>query len=67
MKKFDKFATLVDRLEDEGFLLFRKELNPYAPETCAEYAFAERSFLLDLSPRRQAGYPGAPTCASAPP
>lgn len=47
MAKFDRFVTVVESIEAAGYILFRKELNPYAPETTGEYAFAERSFLLD--------------------
>ena len=47
LSKFDRFVTVVDALEDAGYILFRKELNPYAPETTGEYAFAERAYLLD--------------------
>ncbi len=46
-QKFDRFVSIVDSLENAGYLLFRKEINPYAAETTAEYAFADREYLLD--------------------
>jgi FkbM family methyltransferase len=44
---FTDLARLVGALADAGFVLHRKELNPWAAFTCAEYAFARRDFLLD--------------------
>jgi FkbM family methyltransferase len=38
---------IIDTLTRDGYLLFRKELNPFNGGWCAEYAFAERSFLVD--------------------
>jgi hypothetical protein len=36
---FADFVRIVGSLKKQGFLLFRKEFNPYAAEKCAEYAF----------------------------
>lgn len=44
---FADLARLVGALADAGFVLHRKELNPWAAFSCAEYAFARRDFLLD--------------------
>jgi FkbM family methyltransferase len=46
-KDFDKLVNAIEALADAGFLMYRKELNPYDPEWCAEYAFADKTFLLD--------------------
>ena len=48
-----KMATLVNEVEamrNDGYVLFRKELNPYGVECCSEFAFAEKSFLRARSP-----------------
>jgi len=37
---------LVARLPSEGFVLYRKEFNPWAAGCCSEYAFAKKEFLL---------------------
>jgi FkbM family methyltransferase len=47
MPGFDALVNEIEALRGEGFLLFRKEINPYAPHCCSEFAFAEKSFLLD--------------------
>ncbi len=39
--KFGEFVELVDTLKQQGFKLFRKELNPYDPTRAAEYAFVK--------------------------
>ncbi|MGC4122184.1 MAG: FkbM family methyltransferase [Myxococcales bacterium] len=38
---------LVDRLASKGFVLYRKEFNPWSAGCCSEYAFARRDFLLE--------------------
>jgi hypothetical protein len=40
-------ADAVESLNERGYLLFRKELNPYGVECCAEYAFAARACVMD--------------------
>jgi FkbM family methyltransferase len=42
-----RLVDVMEKLHEEGYLLFRKELNPRGIECCAEYAFAQRAFLLD--------------------
>ncbi len=41
---FEDFVRIIGSLKKQGFLLFRKEFNPYAAEKCAEFAFVRRSF-----------------------
>jgi hypothetical protein len=36
---FAEFVSLLDALKQQGFKLFRKELNPFGPANAAEYAF----------------------------
>jgi len=36
---FDQFVQIVQGLKDQGYLLFRKELNPTDASRCAEFAF----------------------------
>jgi Methyltransferase domain len=38
---FSEFVSLLDALKQQGFKLFRKELNPFGPANAAEYAFAK--------------------------
>ncbi|HEY3445958.1 MAG TPA: FkbM family methyltransferase [Myxococcales bacterium] len=38
---------LVDGLSTRGFVLYRKEFNPWDAGACAEYAFAQKGFLLE--------------------
>lgn len=40
-------VDLVDRLAARGFVLYRKEFNPWAAGCCTEYAFARKDFLLE--------------------
>lgn len=40
-------VDLVDGLASRGFVLYRKEFNPWDAGACAEYAFARRDFLLE--------------------
>lgn len=40
---FEDFVRIVGSLKRQGFLLFRKEFNPYAAEKCAEFAFVKRT------------------------
>ncbi|MBN2359127.1 MAG: FkbM family methyltransferase [Deltaproteobacteria bacterium] len=44
---FLEFVRLFEALTDADYLLHRKEFNPFAAFTCAEYAFARRAYLLD--------------------
>lgn len=44
---FDRLVNEIEALAGAGFLLFRKELNPYGVECCSEFAFARKGFLLD--------------------
>jgi len=44
---YASFVRLSNRLLKDGYLLFRKELNPIAADLDAEYAWAEMGFLLD--------------------
>jgi hypothetical protein len=39
---FADFIRIVGGLKKQGFLLFRKEFNPYAADKCAEYAFVRQ-------------------------
>jgi FkbM family methyltransferase len=39
---FADFVRIVATLKEQGFLLFRKEFNPYAADTCAEFSFVKR-------------------------
>lgn len=39
---FADFIRIVGALKSQGFLLFRKEFNPYAADKCAEYAFVRQ-------------------------
>jgi FkbM family methyltransferase len=39
--KFGEFVELLDALKQQGFKLFRKELNPFDPVRAAEYAFVK--------------------------
>ena len=36
---FERFVRLVHRFADQGYLMFRKELNPTDANRCAEFAF----------------------------
>jgi hypothetical protein len=38
-ESFEKFVQIVQGLKDQGYLLFRKELNPTDASRCAEFAF----------------------------
>ncbi len=39
---FADFVRLVGTLKRQGFLIFRKEFNPYAADKCAEFSFLRR-------------------------
>ncbi len=39
---FMDFVRIVGALKMQGFLLFRKEFNPYAADKCAEFSFLRR-------------------------
>lgn len=39
---FLDFVRTVGGLKKEGYLIFRKEFNPYAADKCAEFSFAKR-------------------------
>ncbi len=39
---FAEFVRIVGSLDKEGFLIFRKEFNPYAADKCAEFSFLRR-------------------------
>jgi FkbM family methyltransferase len=39
---FADFVRTIEALKKQGFLLFRKEFNPYAAATCAEYVFVRK-------------------------
>jgi hypothetical protein len=39
---FVDFVRIVGALKKQGFLLFRKEFNPYAADQCAEFSFVRR-------------------------
>jgi hypothetical protein len=39
---FTNFVRIVGALKKQGFLLFRKEFNPYAADKCAEFSFLRR-------------------------
>lgn len=41
-ESFANFVRIIGSLKKQGFLLFRKEFNPYAADKCAEYAFVKR-------------------------
>jgi FkbM family methyltransferase len=38
-KSFEDFVRIVGALKKSGFLIFRKEFNPYAADKCAEFSF----------------------------
>jgi hypothetical protein len=38
-KSFEDFVRIVGALKKQGFLIFRKEFNPYAADKCAEFSF----------------------------
>ncbi|MGA2263161.1 MAG: FkbM family methyltransferase [Acidobacteriota bacterium] len=40
---FADFVRVIESLKKQGYLLFRKEFNPYAADKCAEYAFIKRN------------------------
>lgn len=40
-ERFADFIRIIGGLKTEGFLLFRKEFNPYAADKCAEFAFVK--------------------------
>jgi len=44
---FGRLIDTIDALAEAGYFLFRKELNPGGRNCCAEYAFAERGYILD--------------------
>jgi FkbM family methyltransferase len=39
---FADFVRIIGALERQGFLIFRKEFNPYAADRCAEFSFLRR-------------------------
>lgn len=39
---FIDFVRIIGALKRQGFLLFRKEFNPYAADRCAEFSFVRR-------------------------
>jgi hypothetical protein len=39
---FVDFVRIMGALKKQGFLLFRKEFNPYAADKCAEFSFVRR-------------------------
>jgi FkbM family methyltransferase len=39
---FADFVHVIGGLEKQGFLIFRKEFNPYAADRCAEFSFLRR-------------------------
>jgi FkbM family methyltransferase len=38
-RSFEDFVRIVGALKKTGFLIFRKEFNPYAADKCAEFSF----------------------------
>ncbi len=47
---FEDFVRIIGALKKQGFLLFRKEFNPYAAEKCAEFAFVRRTSQTGAAP-----------------
>jgi hypothetical protein len=39
---FADFVRILGELKEQGFLIFRKEFNPWAADTCAEFSFVRR-------------------------
>jgi FkbM family methyltransferase len=40
---FKDFIHIIGMLQKQGYLLFRKEFNPYVADKCAEFAFAKKA------------------------